>query len=231
LYIITDKNLNKSGQENPRLYSGIFISFLKEQGYWDADQNEYEFGFDHKQSPKAEKISKAEIQNRFISTPWKDHNMNLLASSSQLWGAETASISYGDLVREIMVQIRTVEDVETVIENFQNSGILDRKHAQKVATLIQELVSHQKLAAHFSTKAKVYNQREIQGANGQSITPDRLVIHSNNKVTLIHYTNGEITEAHNQQLLSHAQVLESVGYAVEKKIVVSINETLLVEEF
>ena len=32
LYIITDKNLNKSGEENTRFYSGIFISFLKEKG-------------------------------------------------------------------------------------------------------------------------------------------------------------------------------------------------------
>lgn len=231
LYIITDKNLNRSGMENLRFYSGMFISFLKEQGYWGAHQNEYEFGFDHKQSPQEQKVSTAEIQTHFISTPWKDHNINLLASSSQLWGNEQVNINYGDLVREMMKQVRTHQDVAIVAEAFQNGGVLDKNHTKKIIGLMEALVSHQQLATYFAKGKRVYNQREIQGVNGQSITPDRLVIESGNKATVLHYTSGTITEAHKAQLQNEAQILESLGYAVEKKIVVSIQDSITVEEF
>jgi len=231
LYIITDKYLNRSGMENPRFYSGIFISFLKAQGYWDDNQNTYEFGFDHKQSPKEEKVSQAEIQTHFISTPWKDHNINLLASSSQLWGSEKAAINYGDLVREMMTQVRTYKDVEVVLETFQEGGVLDKIYVEKVTALIQELIEHPQLKTYFSEDVKVYNQREIQGSDGQSVTPDRLVIQPQNKVTVFHYTSGVITGAHKVQLQKATYVLESLGYAVEKKIVVSIQDSITVEEF
>lgn len=231
LYIITDKYLNRSGMENPRFYSGVFISYLKELGHWNDTQNTYEFGFDHKQSPKEEKVSQAEIQTHYISTPWKDHNINLLASSSQLWGSEKTTVNYGDLVREMMNQIRTHHDVEVVVDTFQNSGVLDKTHTKKVVRLVQELVTHPQLKNFFSKGYRVYNQREIQGPNGQSITPHRLVVNSHNKAVVIHYTSGVITEAQKVQLQREAQVLESLGYAVEKKIVVSIQDSINIEEF
>ena len=66
---------------------------------------------------------------------------------------------------------------------------------------------------------------------GQSIIPDRLVISKDKKVTVIHYKSEALTEAHKLQIRGDAHVLESLGYFVEKKIVVSIQDSIAVEEF
>lgn len=231
LYIVTDKYLNKSGQENKRFYSGIFISFLKEKGYWDEHQNNYEFGFDHKQSEKEAAKPQSKIQTRFISAPWKDHNIKLLASSSQLWGTEQASSHYGDLVREILLQIQTDTEVQEVIERFQDGGILDEGHSEAITKLVRSTVEHPTLNFYFREKIKIYNQREIQDASGKSMVPDRLIISADKKATIIQYKAGAISEADQLQIQSDALILESVGYLVEKKIVVCINDMIIVEEF
>ena len=44
LYIITKKKLLRSGLEDFNYYSGIFISFLKDNNLWDENETEYVFG-------------------------------------------------------------------------------------------------------------------------------------------------------------------------------------------
>ena len=46
LYIITEKKLNKKEEEDPKYFSGIFISYLKKHHLWHQEKNEYSFG-DH----------------------------------------------------------------------------------------------------------------------------------------------------------------------------------------
>ena len=52
LFVVTQKKLDRYGQENPQFYSGIFISFLKEKGLWRDHQHEYTFGNPHRLSKK-----------------------------------------------------------------------------------------------------------------------------------------------------------------------------------
>jgi ATP-dependent exoDNAse (exonuclease V) beta subunit len=232
LYIITDKNLNKTGVENTRFYSGIFISYLKENGLWKEDQNEYLFGNSSKQSPKTEPQIEPEQQTHFISTPWKDHNINLLASSSKLWGTVRGkAINYGDLIHEIMAQIKSVSDIEMVLELYKNKGELDHKNEEKITAFIYEIVQHPQLQAYYSRDFEIYNEREIVGINGLSVIPDRLVIDTEKNTVIIDYKTGLATEGHRDQLTQYASVLHEIGYVVDKKILVYINETITVEEF
>ncbi len=232
LYIITNKNLSKSGQENTRFYSGIFISFLKEKGVWSDDRNDYIFGASRRLSKKAKKPNTSEHTQQFISTSWRDHNINLLASSSKLWGTlRGEAIDYGDLIHEMMSQIYTEEDIEEVVLLYENAGLMSHHYKDTIRDLIHKIVSHEQLKSYFRKGAAIYNEREIVGELGESIIPDRLVVDRNKKVTIIDYKTGAPLDQHKSQINRYGITLESLGYGVDKKMLVYINEVITVEEF
>jgi ATP-dependent exoDNAse (exonuclease V) beta subunit len=232
LYIITNKNLNKSGQENIRFYSGIFISFLKQHALWQDQQNEYCFGNAKRRSTAGNNIEKTERNPCFISTPWKDHNINLLANSSTLWGTlRGKAIDYGDLIHEMMAKIQTQEDVEETLRSYENKGLLGRDLSKKIGQLMEKIVFHRQLKSYYTDHFTIYNEREIIGKSGQSIIPDRLAVEANKNITIIDYKTGSPLLSHKEQLEKYAVVLRDVGFSVDKKILVYINDLITVEEF
>mgnify|MGYP000126325058 CR=1 FL=1 len=231
LYIISEKKLSK-GIENVNYYSGIFISFLRENQLWNDDQSEYTFGKKFKLSEAREHRRKIDEQSTFISVPWKDHSINLLASSSKYWGTKRGEArNYGDLIHQIMSQIITENDIDKVVENYIHEGRIDPKNKTQVRNLISSIVAHKKLKKYFSKEVTVFNEREIVNDHGQIVIPDRLVFDGKSNITIIDYKTGVQKKEHYHQLENYKNVLKSLNYTVDKKILIYINESIIVEKF
>ena len=61
------------------------------------------------------------------------------------------------------------------------------------------------------------------------VIPDRLIFR-NNEVTIIDYKTGKPDKKHRQQILKYAEALKNLNYSIDKKLLVYINEDILVEE-
>tara|TARA_B110000003_G_scaffold174149_1_gene173756 strand:- start:3666 stop:6788 length:3123 start_codon:yes stop_codon:yes gene_type:complete len=230
LYIITDKKLKKEGVEDFNFYSGIFISFLKENKLWIEDKNDYTFGSPVKLIKVTDKETASKIQDTFISTPWKNHNINLLANSSTFWGSKRGDAKeYGTLIHKILSEIITKADVCRVVEKYVQKGDLHHEKKNQLQQLILEIISHAKLKYYYSEDVTVYNERDVF-YNNQIVIPDRLVFDDQKRVAIIDYKTGVSKEEHYSQLENYGNVLESLSYSVDKKILVYINETISVEE-
>ncbi len=232
LHIITDKKLNAKGVEDPKYFSGIFISYLKKEGLWSEDQDYYSFGSEKRTSKKDSKEVKDYSLSKFLSTPWQDHNINMLASSSKLWGTiRGQAINFGDLIHEMMSEIVTSDDVEEVLKKYIQKGDLDVKYEKDIKEMMNSIVGHEQLKPYFSNQYEIYNEREIISEDGQIYIPDRLAIDNNNTAVIIDYKTGIPNSKHRHQLNAYTEVLESIGYQVEKKILVYLNNTIALEEF
>lgn len=230
LHIITEKYLLRNGAESTKHYSGIFINYLKTQKLWKDDQLVYTFGDTKRISEKKQKENTITIQDAFISTPWKDHNIVMLASSSKLWGTEQGkAIDYGNLVHELMAKIQTVSDVDNVIKLAIQQGEIPQNKKDDITTIVSKIINHNKLQDYFSEDVTVYNEREIVTADNQIIIPDRLVFQGDD-VIVIDYKTGKPDKKYHQQLLKYAHVLKTIGYSVSKKILVYIDNEIIVEE-
>ena len=229
LHVITENKISKSG-ENTNFYSGIFISFLKKAGLWEEGKLEYTFGDVTRVSEKEKKEQQVEIQEKFISIPWQHHNIKLLPSDSKLWDiSQEESIQYGNLVHEILSQIYVEADIEKVISYYELRGDSSVKLLNQIQKLLKKVVQHDLLKGYFSEGVKVYNEKEIITLTNALIIPDRLIF-KEDKITIIDYKTGIENDAHLNQLNLYAQELQNLGFKIEKKILVYLNDTVLVKE-
>ncbi|WP_275314985.1 UvrD-helicase domain-containing protein [Tenacibaculum bernardetii] len=231
LHIITEYKLTAKGEENVNFYSGIFINYLKEKNLWNNDQLEYSFGNLTRISERKEITSLAAIQEEFISTPWQEHNIHMLASASKLWNTEQGkAIEFGNLIHEMMAKITTQRDVEKIVNQYEQQGVIDKEQAKTIKTDINKIVNHSDLQHYYSKEVTIYNEREIVDVDNQILIPDRLVLDTNNAVTIIDYKTGKPSKSYHQQLLRYERVLKSMNFKVDKKLLIYINEEILVEE-
>ncbi len=232
LHIITEYRIDtKAKKENTNYYSGIFINYLKEKNYWNDGQLDYSFGESKRASLQKEIFSLAEVQEEFISTSWQAHNIHMLASASKLWNTEQGkAIEFGNLIHEMMSKIMTQQDISRVIHQYEQQGVIDRKQSVAIENDINKIVTHPELQEYYAKNAVVYNEREIVDVDNQILIPDRLVLSDNNEVTILDYKTGKPSKSYHQQLLKYERVLKSINYKVSKKLLIYINEEILVEE-
>ncbi|MDN3618553.1 UvrD-helicase domain-containing protein [Polaribacter undariae] len=231
LHVITDKKISAKGEENTNFYSGVFINYLKQQNLWSDDLSEYIFGDVQRVSEKKEESSVAEIHEKFISTPWQEHNIVLLANSSKLWNTEQGkAIDFGNLFHEILSKIITSKDVEKVISIYHQQGVVNKEQQIFITKSILSIVNHPELELYFSDKVKVFNEREIVDVDNQIIILDRLIFIADKKVVIIDYKTGNPSSEHHQQLLRYERTLKLMNFIIEKKLLIYINEEIDVVE-
>ena len=231
LHVITEKKISANGVENMNHYSGVFINYLKEQNLWQEDRLEYNFGNIERTKNKEVTESLAEIHQKFISTPWQEHNIVLLASASKLWDtAQGKAIDFGNLFHEMLSKIITKNDVNSVIIQYHQKGFINNIQLKLIKEMMCLVVNHPKLAVYFSDKVTVFNEREIVDFDNQVVIPDRLVFNHLNEVTVIDYKTGIPSSEHHQQLLKYERVLKSMDFKVGKKLLIYINAEVNVVE-
>ena len=231
LYIITEKKFLKSGLEDLNYFSGIFISFLKENKLWVDINDEYVFGDTTKKVMSYVEESSSQTQEVFVSTPWKNHQIKLLANSSIFWGTSRGEAKqYGTFIHKVLSEIITKDDVGFVLTKYHQQGEINIREKIEIEERILKIITHPELQKYYSDAVTVYNEREIV-FNHQIVIPDRLVIDKEDRATIIDYKTGVAKEEHRFQLEKYARVLESLKYTIQKKILVYSNEKVCIEEF
>ena len=231
LHIFTEKKISSKGEENINFYSGVFINYLKQINLWQDSLLEYTFGDEQRVSRKENINSVGEVHEKFISTPWKQHNIVLLAGASKLWNTSQGdAIDFGNLLHEIFAKIKTRKDVSFVIDQYAQKGILNNEQVISINEAILKIVNHKELAHYYSNNIIVFNEREIVDVDNQIIIPDRLVFITKNNVVIIDYKTGSPSKEHHQQLLKYERVLKSMSFNVEKKILIYVNNDINIVE-
>ncbi|SFS41801.1 UvrD-helicase domain-containing protein [Lutibacter maritimus] len=230
LYVITEKNITAKNEENLNFTSGLFINFLKQQNLWESEKNDYSFGTSNKVSANLKEANKTVFQTNFISNSWKNNNISIVTSSSLLWDTvQGKSINYGNLIHEILSKIKTKNDVNDVLNSYTFEGVITTDEKTSIVQIINQIVNHEYLKGYFNQNNEVFLEQEIITKDKKIIIPDRIVI-INNKATIIDYKTGKADPKYYNQINNYAQVLEQLNFKIDKKLLVYINEEIIVEE-
>ena len=230
LYIVSEKNSTAKNEENLNHTSGLFINYLKQLQLWDSEKDDYCFGNDIRSCKVVKEERKTTIQDSFISNSWKNQHISIVSSSSLLWETEQGkAIGYGNLIHEILAKIKTKNDISDVVNQYLYNGTITNSEQLKISDTLNKIVKHPSLKVYFDQNNQIYNEQEILSLDRNIIIPDRLVV-NRNMITIIDYKTGEANKKHHIQILNYAEVLKNLGYSVQKKILVYINDKIIVEE-
>ena len=131
------------------------------------------------------------------------------------------AIDDGNLLHEIMSNIKSISDLEKVIQEFYENGTLDLKTKEKYRNLITNILEHKELKQYYSAGLKSYNEREIIIKNSEPIRADRIVFSSAKEVCIIDYKTGKLKKEDYEQLNSYEDILVDMGYKVKNKILIN----------
>ncbi|WP_308993970.1 UvrD-helicase domain-containing protein [Mariniflexile litorale] len=224
LYVISTKDISAKGEVNNKKYSGLFINYLEYLGVWNDSQATYTFGNAEKTSELKVSSKNTTFQTEFISTSKESHNIKVVTKSGMLWDTtQEEAIEKGNLIHNIMSKIKTKDDIDFVINDYTNTSIINIEQAQKLKTLVVQIVTHPKLETYFNSNNIIYNERDIITKDGVILRPDRVVLNIENEAVIIDYKTGIEDKKHMQQLQSYQDVLQEMRIVVKKRILVYLN--------
>ena len=231
LYVISgNKGMNSNEDLKTNYFSGMFIDYLQQKGLWKDIQSEYTFGSKKRKSQKSESDSNSKDQIEFTSVSWKDHQLALLNSSSKLWDTDRGkAIAYGNLIHDMLARINSQNEIDMVIQNDVNAGMISESASEEIKKLLGKVVSHPKLIKYFSGEYESFNERELTDGFHQIVKPDKLLI-KDQKAVIIDYKTGQPEAKHKTQIQNYAGVLKQLNFDVQKKILVYLNEEIDIHE-
>ncbi|MDT0647369.1 UvrD-helicase domain-containing protein [Zunongwangia sp. F260] len=222
LYILTNFDLDKKGISKTNKTSGLLIEFLRSKGLWNEEKT-YEFGKTSEIAKENKSSTETISPEHFYSSATQNQAVNIVTRSGSLWDTkQKGAIEKGEIAHEILAHINSLEDIDVAVENAVIDGMITENAATEIKNLVNKTCNHQQLKQYFAPGIESFNERTIITAEGK-IRPDRLVI-SGNKCTVIDYKTGNAADSHKKQINKYAEVLSGMGYEIEEKILVYVNE-------
>lgn len=233
LYIISKNDDNLKEDSKNKKYSGLLINYLKNQGNWDNNKNTYCFGDSNTEVFKTNTKSFTLEQQRFISNSKEDLNIKIVTKSGSLWDThQQNAIEKGNIIHDIMAKIRTEDDIVTALNDAYTLSEITELQKDIIKGKVLEIVNHPQLKPYYTSNYTIYNERDIITSSGEILRPDRIVIRDeDHTATIIDYKTGEERKNHLVQLNNYAFTLQDMGYTIAKKVLVYINDEIVIRTF
>ncbi|MFD0965152.1 UvrD-helicase domain-containing protein [Pseudofulvibacter geojedonensis] len=228
LYIISKKSIDNNGNVKENTYSGFFINYLKNKHYWNEEKKQYEFGQPIKLSKKT--ITQTSNQLPYISSSRKEHNLSIITKSGYLWDSEQEkAIERGNLIHHLLSKITYQHDIDYAFNECISEGVISSSQMDEIKPIITQLVTKSSASEYFTNKYGVYTEKEIITPNGSILIPDRIV-YINKTAIIIDYKTGQPNQKHKDQINTYANALSSMGFYVDKKILIYLENNIEIKE-
>lgn len=222
LYVISNMNLSSKGAIPKNNMCTFFIQYLESKGLFQEEQLVYEFGNPTKLSKSVLHIDTTKpipVVEAFLNPK----NIKIAQKEALMWGTQQQeAIAYGNVVHEILSQVKYKKDVENAVEKAVANGWIHFDQKEKVTQTIQDILAHPELVVYFEEGNPVFNEQTIIQKEGKTIKPDRMVLTANHEMLLLDYKTGAHNVKYQQQLENYQEAIEKMGYKVVKKVLVYI---------
>ncbi|WP_395091168.1 UvrD-helicase domain-containing protein [Vaginella massiliensis] len=216
LYIISDPPDKKSTSVNMGKY---LYEFLDAQKMLNESLDIDVYG-----EPK--RVSTPEIVQEnvkeivFQSNDWT-RNLNISTNSEKVQKQENLT-AYANAIHEILANIEDKDDLADALEKEVRTGLIKPEEIENTKNLISSIVEHPTLKKYFDKKLMLLNERDFIDTNGEIFRADRVII-DQNKVSILDYKTGTKSIHHQSQIDHYANFFRTLGYEIEKKILVYLN--------
>ncbi|MDC6385311.1 ATP-dependent helicase [Flagellimonas taeanensis] len=226
LFVISETTKTLSSIDSATSYTDLFLWYIQQKGIPENDSGVYTVGTFPKKEQGSTPASSKDNHIPYITRPKADTAFTISTKSGRMWDdGRMEAIELGNLVHFALSQIRTVADVDPVLERLEREGHCSKGAAVDIKQKIMAVVDHPKLQAFFQEGPQIWNEQEILTANGPSLRPDRMVI-SGNEATIIDYKTGKPSPSHKEQISQYGDILKEMGHTIKHSIIVYIDQQI-----
>ncbi|MDP5198110.1 exodeoxyribonuclease V subunit beta [Flavobacterium sp. DG2-3] len=222
LYVISQSLKAKNDGEYPNNMASFFIKFLINQGVYDEEKLNYEFGNKTKLSKTTKTVDTVK-SIPIVREVLNPKNIKIAQREALMWGThQQEAISYGNIVHEILAFVKDKSDVDLAVTKSIENGLITYDQLDKVLKTLNEIVNHPELNVCFNGKHTVLNEQTIVQKEGRILKPDRVVFLENKEAYLLDYKTGAVNAKYQQQIQEYQDAIQDLGYTVLKKALVYI---------
>ncbi|MCD4683607.1 MAG: PD-(D/E)XK nuclease family protein, partial [Bacteroidales bacterium] len=222
LYVFTSQPPQKSdaAESVPKLIK----QFLFAQEMWDENKSNYTFGIKSKNSKTEKEQNEGLILEKFISNSWQNR-MLLSLQAPEHWNVDDPETNqqWGNLIHLILSKIKTIQDVDPLLNKFQLDGIIDKSEKKNITSFIKGFLSHPDVEKYFIEGLEIKTEPEVLMVNGKTSRPDRLVFKGNG-VIVIDFKTGKPKEKHVQQVRFYIGIMKHLAYDPVKGVLLYLGE-------
>lgn len=223
LYIIST-NTTMSSSSKSYSYSSLFYEYLTEQCGYNRDSQEFVFGKLPSNNVVQEETG-SKIILKYSIADFKENPAEIAMSQKYTNTEATKSIRFGNIVHKALAKIYTFEDIEPIANELLNHDEIAIEELESIKKTLSMVIKHKSLNSFYGEGVDSRNEIDILQEDGSLLRPDKIVL-KNGSATLIDYKTGEALPAHREQVNIYANCLEKMGYKVDQKLLVYINDKI-----
>lgn len=226
LYVISQSLKAKNDGEYPNNMASFFIKFLMNEGVYDEEKLNYEFGNKTRLS-KAVKTIDLVKTIPIVREVLNPKNIKIAQREALMWGThQQEAISYGNIVHEILAFVKDKSDIDLAVAKSLENGLITYDQVDQVLRTLKEIVNHPELTICFNGTDTVLNEQTIVQKEGRILKPDRVVFLQDKQAYLLDYKTGAVNAKYQQQIQEYQDAIEDLGYKVLKKALVYIGKEI-----
>ncbi len=138
-------------------------------------------------------------------------------------------VNYGILMHSLFSRIKTIEDIDTVLQEMNFEGLLTMAECGILENKIKSVISRPIVCEWFSGNYEIHNEEALLTPGGDIKIPDRVLINEE-KVIVIDFKFGKQYDKYSTQIKEYALLLEEV-YNKPSEAFIYYVEDDLVERF
>lgn len=210
LYVISDDNVMSKNVYKDNLISSFLYQICLNHDQF--NEGELVIGNRIPQLVKEEQGENVLELSSITSTNWRE-KIRISQQYQELWGEKgyKEKIAYGNLIHNILSQIEKSEDIQVVISDYLDQGLIKNEEKELFENEIKEIISSPQVYNWFNNLGLVMNEREILSKEGKLYRPDK-VISCPDKTILVDFKTGDKHSSHASQIKNYANLLAEMGY-------------------
>lgn len=130
---------------------------------------------------------------------------------NQILMQEQASI-YGSLAHEVIAEIQSEADIDTVIDRYIEEGIIPIEDRDRMKSEIVQIWHHPLIQHWLSSQYTIWNEASIIDQNGNTLRPDKVFTSADETIVLDFKFTTQNHSAHQKQVFDYMSALQNLGY-------------------
>lgn len=223
LIVLTKKEVLSSGAFVENHISSLFYRYLNHLQKWNNQQLAYNFGELVSNQSTTAKQSAKEVPYSYSDKLSSRYQLIPHASLIEDEAVLEAQL-LGNKWHILMEHLGDERHIDHALDQLIASDPwVDIDHYKKQ---LESVITHPHLKAYYQAGVVYKNECSLFSKEGDLLRPDRLVFYDLN-VVIIDYKTGAPSQKNRDQVNRYAQVLEEMGYAIQDKILLYIQEDSL----